>query len=159
MQSINTERASLMQIIPHQKTSRSCYAVIHKTKRIASLKLNQVIPCCFSVSGLDVIAQAQSGTGKTATFSISILQQIDVDIKQVQALVLAPTRELAQQVQSLVFFNLSNPKNLERLVRLVSSLDCEFYVCRFKKWSLHLEITWGPNAMLVLVAPMWVKTR
>lgn len=38
------------------------------------------------------------GTGKTATFSISILQQIDTNIKECQALILAPTRELAQQV-------------------------------------------------------------
>lgn len=45
-----------------------------------------------------MIAQAQSGTGKTATFAISILQQIDVEMKSTQALVLAPTRELAQQV-------------------------------------------------------------
>lgn len=49
-------------------------------------------------SGFDVIAQAQSGTGKTATFSIAILQKIDVSLTGCQALVLAPTRELAQQV-------------------------------------------------------------
>ena len=49
-----------------------------------------------------MIAQAQSGTGKTATFAISILQQLDVDIKDTQALVLAPTRELAQQIQKVV---------------------------------------------------------
>lgn len=47
--------------------------------------------------GRDVIAQAQSGTGKTATFAISILQNIDLNIPQCQAMVLAPTRELAQQ--------------------------------------------------------------
>lgn len=46
-----------------------------------------------------MIAQAQSGTGKTATFAISILQQIELDLKATQALVLAPTRELAQQVR------------------------------------------------------------
>lgn len=50
------------------------------------------------LSGYDVIAQAQSGTGKTATFAISILQQLDIEAKDTQALVLAPTRELAQQV-------------------------------------------------------------
>ena len=49
-------------------------------------------------SGFDVIAQAQSGTGKTATFSIAILEKIDVSLTGCQALVLAPTRELAQQV-------------------------------------------------------------
>ncbi|KAG4302215.1 hypothetical protein PCK1_001487, partial [Pneumocystis canis] len=50
----------------------------------------------------DVIAQAQSGTGKTATFSISVLQKIDISSRQCQALILAPTRELAQQIQKVV---------------------------------------------------------
>ncbi|CAG8633426.1 154_t:CDS:2, partial [Acaulospora morrowiae] len=53
------------------------------------------------IKGHDVIAQAQSGTGKTATFSISILQKLDMSINQCQALVLAPTRELAQQIQKV----------------------------------------------------------
>ncbi|KAJ3364424.1 Eukaryotic initiation factor 4A-III [Allomyces javanicus] len=50
----------------------------------------------------DVIAQAQSGTGKTATFSIGILQNIDTAVRETQALVLSPTRELAQQIQSVL---------------------------------------------------------
>ena len=54
------------------------------------------------IKGHDVIAQAQSGTGKTATFSVAILQRIDPNLKAVQALVLAPTRELAQQIQNVV---------------------------------------------------------
>lgn len=56
------------------------------------------------VLGQDVIAQAQSGTGKTATFAISILQKIDIGTNRTQALVIAPTRELAQQVCSLLLF-------------------------------------------------------
>lgn len=48
----------------------------------------------------DIIAQAQSGTGKTATFSIGSIQQIDPALKAPQVLVLAPTRELAQQTQT-----------------------------------------------------------
>lgn len=61
------------------------------------------MPKCVLCSppGYDVIAQAQSGTGKTATFAISILQQIDIELKGTQALVLAPTRELAQQVSCM----------------------------------------------------------
>lgn len=43
-----------------------------------------------------------SGTGKTATFSIAILQQIDTNIPECQALILAPTRELATQIQKVV---------------------------------------------------------
>lgn len=52
--------------------------------------------------GRDTIAQAQSGTGKTATFSISMLQVIDTAVRETQALVLSPTRELATQIQSVV---------------------------------------------------------
>ncbi|KAL7754201.1 RNA helicase [Sorochytrium milnesiophthora] len=50
----------------------------------------------------DVIAQAQSGTGKTATFSIGILQNIDTTVRETQALVLSPTRELATQIQNVL---------------------------------------------------------
>jgi len=52
--------------------------------------------------GHDIIAQAQSGTGKTATFTIGILQQLDFSLLETQALILAPTRELAQQIQKVV---------------------------------------------------------
>jgi len=50
----------------------------------------------------DIIAQAQSGTGKTATFTIGILQQIDFELLECQALILSPTRELAQQIHKVV---------------------------------------------------------
>jgi hypothetical protein len=49
------------------------------------------------IRGRDLIAQAQSGTGKTATFSIACLQKVDVTIPYTQALILSPTRELAIQ--------------------------------------------------------------
>jgi len=55
-----------------------------------------------TTKGRDIIAQAQSGTGKTATFSIGVLNQIDVSKREVQALLLAPTRELAAQIQKVV---------------------------------------------------------
>jgi len=54
------------------------------------------------LAGYDTIAQAQSGTGKTATFSISVLQSMDLKLNRTQALILAPTRELAQQIQKVV---------------------------------------------------------
>jgi translation initiation factor 4A len=50
----------------------------------------------------DVIAQAQSGTGKTATFSIGVLQKVDPAVPGIQALILAPTRELAEQIKGVV---------------------------------------------------------
>ena len=54
------------------------------------------------LEGHDTIAQAQSGTGKTATFAISVLQKLDLSLNQCQALILAPTRELASQIQKVV---------------------------------------------------------
>jgi len=49
------------------------------------------------IMGKDIIAQAQSGTGKTATFTIGTLANINTNINETQALVLSPTRELTQQ--------------------------------------------------------------
>eukprot|EP00184_Porphyridium_aerugineum_P001897 CAMPEP_0184703624 /NCGR_PEP_ID=MMETSP0313-20130426/28469_1 /TAXON_ID=2792 /ORGANISM="Porphyridium aerugineum, Strain SAG 1380-2" /LENGTH=410 /DNA_ID=CAMNT_0027164439 /DNA_START=105 /DNA_END=1337 /DNA_ORIENTATION=+ len=54
------------------------------------------------IVGRDTIAQAQSGMGKTATFVIGCLQNIDTSVSKVQAMILAPTRELAQQIQKVV---------------------------------------------------------
>ena len=50
------------------------------------------------LAGRDMVGQSQTGTGKTAAFSLPILEQIDVNQKAVQALILTPTRELAVQV-------------------------------------------------------------
>ncbi len=54
------------------------------------------------LAGRDLIGQAQTGTGKTAAFAIPILEKIDLAVPGVQALVLAPTRELAIQVAEAV---------------------------------------------------------
>ena len=54
------------------------------------------------VLGRDVIAQSQSGTGKTAVFSIASLQLLDQSSRDVQVLVLSPTRELAEQSQKVM---------------------------------------------------------
>jgi len=54
------------------------------------------------IEGRDVIAQAQSGTGKTGTFTISTLQLIDTSFKETQAIIIAPTRELVTQIFSVV---------------------------------------------------------
>jgi len=55
----------------------------------------QAIP--VFLSGKDVIGQAQTGTGKTAAFGIPLLEKIDPENKNLQAVVLCPTRELAMQ--------------------------------------------------------------
>jgi len=52
--------------------------------------------------GNDVIAQAQSGTGKTGTFTIGALSRIEVESPTTQILIIVPTRELAQQIENVV---------------------------------------------------------
>ncbi|EIM87950.1 DEAD-domain-containing protein [Stereum hirsutum FP-91666 SS1] len=76
---------------------RGIYA--YNFEKPSAIQQRAIVPI---TQGRDVIAQAQSGTGKTATFSISILQSIDVTVRETQALVLSPTRELATQIQSVV---------------------------------------------------------
>uniref|UniRef100_A0A0E0KFN0 RNA helicase n=1 Tax=Oryza punctata TaxID=4537 RepID=A0A0E0KFN0_ORYPU len=54
------------------------------------------------ISGRDVIAQAQSGTGKTSMISLSVCQIVDTAVREVQALILSPTRELAAQTERVM---------------------------------------------------------
>ncbi|KAK9474383.1 P-loop containing nucleoside triphosphate hydrolase protein [Dipodascopsis tothii] len=76
---------------------RGIYAYgYEKPSAVQSRAITQIL------RGRDTIAQAQSGTGKTATFSISALQTIDTKLRETQALVLSPTRELAVQIQNVV---------------------------------------------------------
>ena len=57
----------------------------------------EVIPYLLG-EGNDVIALAQTGTGKTAAFGIPLLQKLDPDNRETQALILSPTRELCLQI-------------------------------------------------------------
>jgi translation initiation factor 4A len=50
----------------------------------------------------DIIAQAQSGTGKTGVFTIGVLQNINPELNKTQGLIMAPTRELAKQIYEVI---------------------------------------------------------
>lgn len=54
------------------------------------------------VAGRDIIAQSQSGTGKTSMIAISVCQQIDTKTRETQVLILSPTRELAAQTEKAI---------------------------------------------------------
>ncbi|KAJ0249106.1 Eukaryotic initiation factor 4A-III [Hirschfeldia incana] len=54
------------------------------------------------LQGRDVIAQAQSGTGKTSMIALSVCQIVDTSSREVQALILSPTRELASQTEKTI---------------------------------------------------------
>ena len=68
------------------------------------------------IDGRDIIAQAQSGTGKTATFSIGLLEKIDETKQETQAIVLAHTRELALQIEGVI-------KNLSQYMDVTVNLS------------------------------------
>ncbi|MBD1893553.1 DEAD/DEAH box helicase [Coleofasciculus sp. FACHB-129] len=70
---------------------------------------SQAIP--HLLAGRDVVGQSQTGTGKTAAFSLPILERIDIKNPAVQSLILTPTRELAQQV-ALAIRSFSNERRL-----------------------------------------------
>jgi len=64
----------------------------------SAIQSRAIVP---TMRGHDIIAQAQSGTGKTGTFTIAALQRIDPKIKSPQVIVLAPVRELARQSKTV----------------------------------------------------------
>lgn len=68
-------------------------------ERPSAIQQRAIMPI---LDGRDTIGQAQSGTGKTATFVVGALQRIDYKQHDCQALLLAPTRELAHQIQTVV---------------------------------------------------------
>ena len=63
---------------------------------------NKAIPFLLE-RGSDLIAQAQTGTGKTAAFGLPLLMKVNPTRKEIQGLVLAPTRELAKQIGKQLF--------------------------------------------------------
>lgn len=65
-----------------------------------------------ALEGRDIIAQSQTGTGKTFAFAIPIIEQLDLSLKKPQAIVLCPTRELAVQVTSEISKLTNNMKEV-----------------------------------------------
>ena len=63
----------------------------------------------------DVLAQASTGSGKTAAFAISLLNRLDASLYSIQALVLCPTRELAEQVSAEIRRLASSIQNIKLL--------------------------------------------
>ncbi|THD19509.1 DEAD box ATP dependent RNA helicase [Fasciola hepatica] len=72
----------------------------------------------FGRMGMDLIVQAKSGTGKTVVFAVVLLEAVDTQRPALQALVLAPTREIALQSQNV----------LERLGTHLPGLKCRLFV-------------------------------
>ncbi|VDO78185.1 unnamed protein product [Heligmosomoides polygyrus] len=111
------------------------------------------------MKGRDVIAQAQSGTGKTATFSISVLQSIDTDLRECQALILSPTRELAVQIQKVSgtpgrVFDMIRRRNLRtRSIKLLVLDEADEMLNKgFKEQLYDIYRYLPPGAQVVLLS-------
>ena len=87
---------------------------------------------------VDVVGQAQTGTGKTAAFALPILEKLDVEDRSTQALVLAPTRELAMQVAD----EISSLKG-DRKISVEAIYGGSSYETQFKKLKKGIQIVVG----------------
>ena len=114
------------------------------------------------MEGIDVIGQAQTGTGKTAAYSIPMLQKINPDVKKPQAIVLCPTRELAVQVaeeiRKLAKY-MSDIKVLpvyggQEIVRQIKSLK-PVYRLLLELWD-ELWIIWRRKTVKVWIRYLWL---
>ena len=81
----------------HQSLLRGIYS--YGFEKPSAIQQRAIAPF---IRGGDIIAQAQSGTGKTGAFSIGLLQRLDFRHRNLQGLVLSPTRELAQQTHQVI---------------------------------------------------------
>jgi translation initiation factor 4A len=81
----------------HQNLLRGIYA--HGFEKPSTIQQRAIVPMA---RGGDIIAQSQSGTGKTGAFTIGLLARADFSVPNLQVVVLSPTRELAAQTQSII---------------------------------------------------------
>ena len=82
----------------------------------------QAIPALYA--GRDVIARAQTGTGKTLAFLVPLAQRIDVTKAYAQALIVTPTRELAQQI-AMEFKRLTGRESAVKVLAVTGGRDFE----------------------------------
>ncbi|MBI9050330.1 MAG: DEAD/DEAH box helicase [Anaerolineaceae bacterium] len=119
---------------------------------INNLKFNEPTPIQLEaipslLAGKNVLGQAQTGTGKTAAFALPMLQQIDPEDRHIQALVLAPTRELAVQVAKATQQMAGNSH-----VRILPVYGGQSYTIQKKELKRGVEIVVGtPGRMLDLI--------
>ncbi|SJM83269.1 ATP-dependent RNA helicase FAL1 [Zygosaccharomyces bailii] len=108
------------------------------------------------ISGKDIIAQAQSGTGKTATFTIGMLQVIELKRKDLQALVLSPTRELASQ-SCQVISNLGDYMNVKTFA-VTGGKALKDDLKKMQNGGCHV-VSGTPGRVLDLIKRQAVQTR
>jgi len=89
--------------------------------------------------GRDVIAQAQSGTGKTGSFTVGALSRINVDENSNQVLIMAPTHELAQQITSVIK-SISNMMAGVRIKTIIGGSSIDEDVTEMRETPPHIIV-------------------
>ena len=101
----------------------------------------QAIPVLLE--GKDVIGQAQTGTGKTAAFSIPMIQKIDISCKKPQGIILCPTRELAMQAAEEIRKITKYMHGLKVLPEdRISANRSGHSVREYRLLSVHRDVSW-----------------
>lgn len=107
----------------------------------------EIIPLIFETEK-DIIGLAQTGTGKTAAFGLPLIDQIDIENKQVQVLILAPTRELCMQITKDMQ-NFSKHKKGLQVVAVYGGANIDAQIKALKKGAHVIAAT--PGRMLDLI--------
>ena len=118
----------------HPDILRGIYA--YGFERPSPIQSKAIVPI---LQKRDIIAQAQSGTGKTAAFTIGALGRIDPLLNATQVLVLAPTRELTKQIAG-VFTILSSMMKDVRIKTLVGGTSTEEDVRSLRRNTYHVIV-------------------
>jgi superfamily II DNA/RNA helicase len=105
-------------------------------ERPSPIQRKAIVPI---MSGKDIIAQAQSGTGKTAAFSVGALSLIDLTKSETQILIMSPTRELTKQI-SLVISSLGNMMNGLSVYTLVGGTSIDEDANKLKNTPPHVIV-------------------
>ncbi|PPR98285.1 hypothetical protein GOBAR_AA22403 [Gossypium barbadense] len=90
-----------LELVEEKQTISSVESTIYNYgfEKPSAIQQRAVMPI---INGRDVIAQAQSGTGKTSMVALTVCQVVDTASREVQALILSPTRELASQTEKVI---------------------------------------------------------
>jgi len=134
------------------KLLRGIYAYGYEKPSIIQSKT-----CRPIMSGRDVIAQSQSGTGKTASFVIGSLTKIDDTLDELQVIILSPTRELSIQIHNVII-NLTNSWADLRSHCVVGGVPIKDDIQHFKNSIPHILVA-TTGRLLDLIKRRVVNTR
>ncbi|KAL7269587.1 RNA helicase required for poly(A+) mRNA export [Rhizina undulata] len=103
----------------------------------------RALPLLLANPPTNMIGQSQSGTGKTAAFVLTMLSRVDMSVDQVQALCLAPSRELARQIMEVV-------QNMGKFTQVKTQFAIPNMVQRGQKIDAHIVVG-TPGTVLDLI--------